>query len=131
MSLPFLPQPRPQPQPGAEALPGLPGFPGFPDMPGQPTPPAGPTDGYGPGLARLLEVLRNLRDDDGGDGGGDGPTTPAPAGTPTANDDMERTVEGDPVTLDLIGNDLPGDGAEAEDLHISEINGRDVRPARV
>ena len=131
MSLPFLPQPKPQPQPGAEALPGLPGFPGFPDMPGQPTPPAGPTDGYGPGLARLLELLRNLRDDDGGDGGGDGPTTPAPAGTPTANDDMERTVEGDPVTLDLIGNDLPGDGAEAEDLHISEINGRDVRPGQM
>ncbi len=55
----------------------------------------------------------NPRDDD------------APATPPTASDDVARVV-GRKAKLDLLANDLPGEDGDADDLFISEINGKTV-----
>ncbi|QFT81549.1 Trifunctional nucleotide phosphoesterase protein YfkN precursor [Roseovarius sp. THAF27] len=55
----------------------------------------------------------NPRDDD------------APTSPPTASDDVARVV-GRKAKLDLLANDLPGEDGDADDLFISEINGKTV-----
>lgn len=133
MSLPFLPQPNPLPETdaaaGPQSLPVFPGFPGLPTpptTPGNPGTPGGPVGGISPALQRVLDRLFGNDDDTGGDDDG-----PAPTGTPSALDDIERVVGADPVTLDLTGNDLPGEGADPQDIQITEINGRNVQAGQM